>query len=79
MTRFVLAALLVLSAAPALAQQRPATPAELQGVIAALSAQVDATRNLHIQAEAKAAGLAEEVARLKAQIDEMGKRAEPPK
>ncbi len=66
-----------LLATPAFAQQRPPTAAELQGIVVGLSAQIDSLRNLHIQAEAKAATLAEENATLKKQIEELKKPAGP--
>jgi hypothetical protein len=76
--RSVFAVALILATSPAFAQQQPPTPAEMRGIAAALSAQVDAARNLHLQSEAKAATLAEENAKLRARVQELEKLAEKP-
>jgi len=73
---FAVLALIVCSAAHA--QQRQMTPVELQGAIAAALAQGEAARGMHIQAEAKAAALADENAKLKAEIEDLNRKAVTP-
>lgn len=85
MKRLVLLLLVTaLGTAPAFAETpHPPTYAELQGIAQAYAAQADTLRNLHVQAEAKAAALADENATLKKQIEELkkpvaGSQKEPP-
>lgn len=62
--------LLTSTAAFAQQTQRPPSTSEMQGIISGLSAQLDSLRNLHMQAEMKAAKLDEENAGLRARIVE---------
>lgn len=55
------------------AQQQP-NPAFLEKAVAALQAQRDQANNAHAGAEAQRALLADEVTRLKAEIEEMKKK-----
>lgn len=65
--------LLAFSVGATFAQQRPPTQAEVSGMVEALTMQVETTRNLHIQAMARAAVLVEENGKLKAELEELKK------
>lgn len=71
---------LVLSATPILAQQQPAprqmTATETTGALTAALDQANYARSMHIQAEARAAGLADELAKAQARIKELEAKPE---
>lgn len=69
-----LAVALLLLASPALAQQQP-DPAAMQKAIQALQAQRNAALDQAAGAQVQAATLAEENTKLKAQIEELKKKA----
>lgn len=68
--------LVLLVVSPALAQQQP-DPAFLQKAIIAMQAQRNAAQDSAAAESARAAMLADEVARLNAELDKL--RSEPPK
>ena len=69
---------LCLLATPALAQQqRPMTPAEMQGAVNAAIAQGNIARSMHIEAEAKLAGVTDELAKAQAKIKELEAKDKP--
>jgi hypothetical protein len=71
--------LALLLASPTFAQQqRPMTPVEMTGALAAAVEQGNIARAMHLQAEAKAAGLADELAKAKALIKELEQKPETP-
>lgn len=66
--------------APAFAQQsRPMTTAEMQGAVNAAITQGDIARKMHIEAEAKLAGVIDELAKAQARIKELEPKSEPKK
>jgi outer membrane murein-binding lipoprotein Lpp len=75
----ILAMLLLAGPSVAQQQQRPATLPEMNGAAAALADQVQAIRDMHLRAEMKAAALAEENAKLRAQVQELEKKSEAKK
>lgn len=77
--RIIFAAATLLFATSAFAQQqRPMTPVELTGALSAAISQGNSARAMHLEAEAKAAGLAEDLAKANAKIKELeGKPAAP--
>lgn len=78
MIRLAFAAALLI-ATPALAQQAPPDPAFLQKAAGALQAQRNTALDAQAVAEARAAMLADEVAALKKQVEDLKPKAEPPK
>lgn len=66
-----LALLAVFLTTPAFAQQRIMTPVEMQGALNAAMAQGNIARSMHIEAEAKLAGVTEELAKAHAEIKEL--------
>lgn len=63
--------------APSASAQQQPTLAELRGALSSAIAQADAIRNLHIAAEVEAAGMAEQIATLRAWIQELEKNQNP--
>jgi hypothetical protein len=76
--RRIFALAIVLLATPAAAQQQPDS-ATLQRIIGVLSVQRNDAMNSAANAQVQAAALAEENAKLKAQVEELTKKAEPQK
>jgi len=71
-----IAFLLFIFATPALAQQAPLDPATLQRALAAVQQQRNAAMDQTASAQIEAMRLAEEVAKLKAEIEAIKKPAE---
>ncbi len=76
---FVIICGLLFSTCAMAQQQRPMTPSEMQGAVAAAISQGNVARSMHIEAEAKLAGVTEELARAQARIKELETKAEPKK
>lgn len=78
--RTAIVAVSLLLATGAFAQpQPPPDPVFLARALSALQAQRNAALDAQVVAEARAAMLADDVAQLKAKLDEMTKKAEPAK
>ena len=62
-----------LLATPALAQQqqRPMTPAEMQGAVQAAIAQRNIAQSMQIESEAKLAGVTDELVKMQAHVKEL--------
>lgn len=77
MRKVLLVGLLLVMSPASAQQQRPMTPAEMNGALGAAVEQGNIARTMHLQAEAKAAGLADELAKAQARIKELEKKPEP--
>lgn len=79
--KILVALILALLSTSASAQQqpRPATAVEMNGAMQAAIEQGNIARSMHIQAEAKAAGLADELTKAQARIKELETPKEEPK
>lgn len=72
----VVSALLAVSPAVAQQQQQPADPAFLQRALTAMQAQRNQAQDVAVISEAKAAGLAEELAKVQTRIKELEAKSE---
>mgnify|MGYP001562945755 CR=1 FL=1 len=77
--RFAIAALMLIISTSAFAQQQPLDPAFLHRAISALQAQRNQSMDTAAVSEARAAGLADELAKAQARIKELEKKPEEKK